>query len=329
MGQDTVESAKPVRGGILRAFGRAASWGAWGIAGLFLLVSFSFGYALSTDAVRHYEAFDEAVSRWQSNADFRQICREYSILSNRALTSPFLYGWKPSDAVMFLRSLPGLPPHLRVNPGSRHHYDEFDRGALSAYLHLCSEQGVETFLDSFESLGRGEGPTDERILAFMRGFGMRKPVRVDAVAVENVRRMVLEVAADRPLSVRTRVGARLSPSIGSIARRLGVPADPHEMTLAQQEEVFVLLDDEVKAQDYELWRAKQFSDFLGGIWAQSYGRQYQDVIGPVVVLHKVGRVAFPVLLAVIVWRAVVAWRARHGAGERQPVASGGVPVEES
>ena len=57
------------------------------------------------------------------------------------------------------------------NPGSARHYDQFGRGALSAYLHLCSEQDVEAAAPMIDDLAAHRDKlTEADAISFLRSF---------------------------------------------------------------------------------------------------------------------------------------------------------------
>src|SRR3954469_23070969 len=72
----------------------------------------------------------------------------------------------------------------------------------------------------------------------------------------------------------------LKPHITTLARELNVPEDPEAMTREQQYAVFDRLDGYVRRNDPELWRTKQLSDFLGGVWGQVFSPPYTILLSP-------------------------------------------------
>ena len=204
--------------------------------------------------------FDAAVLRWQTNPDFRAVAREYVTLGVRAMQARFC-GIRAKTVVLGFRSLPGLPASLAVSTTSESHYEDFSRGELPAYLHLCDEQGVEDFIPIIEELLAGQQPmSDERIVAFLRSFTMPVPVASDAGAVRSVRALLADVAATPPrFAVRNRIGAALKATAARIV--------PSAAGMSH-------LDAWLRANDPQLWRTKQVSDLLAGIWAQGYGQIY-------------------------------------------------------
>ena len=89
--------------------------------------------------------------------------------------------------MIFLRSLPGLPEHLRVNDTSYAHYTNFTRGPLSAYMHLTREQGLADTLKMLKELGAKDAPTDDDVREFLRQYKLHYAVVTDAGAVASVR----------------------------------------------------------------------------------------------------------------------------------------------
>jgi hypothetical protein len=67
------------------------------------------------------------------------------------------------------------------------------------------------------------------------------------------------------------------------------------------------LDAQVRTTNPELWRTKQVSDFLAGIWAQAYGRIYQTGI---VWLLRIQRLSQILLMVMCIALTYWFWRAR-------------------
>ncbi|HEX8916746.1 MAG TPA: hypothetical protein VF796_30630 [Humisphaera sp.] len=101
----------------------------------------------------------------------------------------------------------------------------------------------------------------------------------------------------------------------ALAKELKLPEDVDEMTPEQQAVVFERLDGYVKLKDPELWRAKQVSDFLGGIWAQVYGPPYGIILNPFVTAVTVCRYVFVLLLAGLLLSEYRRARAAEAAGQ--------------
>jgi hypothetical protein len=252
-------------------------------------------------------AFGDAVERWGRDPDFRAVAREYVLLGHEAMTVRCC-GITAERFVMALRSVPGLPKAYSVNPTSAQHYDAFTRGPLSAYLHLSFEQGISDGVRMVEDMGRLEEMNDDRARAFLRSFNLPGRTPTAAGAVTSVRRLLDDVQPSRPLFVREPIGARLRPHIEFIARELRVPTDPLRMTADQQRVVWDALDEHVRRADAELWRTKQVSDFLGGIWAQGYGGIYEALIGWVLWTQALARVVGSALLGAIALWLIIRYR---------------------
>jgi hypothetical protein len=237
--------------------------------------------------------FLEQAGRWQNNPEFRGVAMDYCVRGSRALrTRPFMIPAR--SLVLGVRSLPGMPKQYAVNETSFAHYDAFSRGPLSAYLFLCDEQSVPSFVSALEDVGlRGEPRR------FLDAFHMDAPVCKDAGAVSSVTALVRDTSADKPFVRRENVGPMLLPHVGAVARELGVPEDPKSMTPDQQGAVLERLDDSVRAADPELWRTTQLNDFCCGVWAPVCGPEYSYVITPLLTLHQLGWVGMILLL--VVW----------------------------
>jgi hypothetical protein len=206
-----------------------------------------------------------------------------------------------------------------VAPTSQRHYSNFTRGPLSAYLHLCGEQGLEDVLGDIEWMGRTANLTDDDIRVFLGNFRIDPPAVRDAGAVRSVRSLLADIEAARPLAVRTTTPALLLPAIRAIAAREGMPTELGEMALEQQMAILEQLDEHLRRTDAELWRTKQVNDFLNGVWAQSFGLTYNWLVVPILWTRNICRIAVAVLLAagVIRW---VARRKKHlaAAAQEQP-----------
>ena len=230
---------------------------------LALCALLTFGVTADDEAA--LRGFDEAADGWQADPEFRAVAMDYCVRGARALhTRPLLLS--ADNVMMGLRSLPFLPKRFAVNPTSRAHYDNFGRGPLSAYLHLCGEQSVRDFAGVLESLGKQTTRTPDDLRKFLDAFQMDYPVCKDSGALDSVARLLDDADAARPLAVRDDVGPLLAPHIAALARELQIPDDVARMTPAQQLAVLQRLDDFVRRRDPELWRTKQLNDFCGGVW---------------------------------------------------------------
>jgi hypothetical protein len=291
----------------LRRTGAVLKWVGRGVLALMILLLTAVGFGTDAHEAAKMRQFSDAVDRWQTNPDFRRVQIEYVEMGSEAMRTrlAFVPGTK---AVIFLRSLPGLPEHLRVNDTSYAHYTNFTLGPLSAYMHLTREQGLADTLKMLKGLGTKEALTDDDIRDFLRQYKLHYPVVSDAGAVASVRSLLNDVDGGRTLAVQDGVSERLMPHIAEVAKGLGYPTDLKEMTPDAQLEVWHMLDTQVRETDYELWRTKQVNDWLNGVWAQVYGTMYSGLINPTLTLREFGRVAGPIML--MAWLGVVAWRWR-------------------
>jgi hypothetical protein len=249
-----------------------------------------------------YRSFTEAVQRWQTNPEFRSIAVDYSTRGS-AGASASLWFIPARRIIMAIRSLPGLSEKYAVNPTSQQHYDNFSRGPLSAYLHLCSELDLPESLGVMEAEARKNDLSDEEMGKLLATFKMGFPVANDHGARAATAAMFRDTsAATSSFAIRTNIGPYLVEPIHQIAADLNVPANPKEMTFDQQQAVLDRLDSYVRSHNPQLWRTKQMSDYFGGVWAQVYGPPYSMLIQPVLVAQQVCRVLLVVMLAGIVLR---------------------------
>src|SRR6266550_4418370 len=231
-------------------------WSARVLLSLVILFALAIGFGTGGADAEKMRVFADAVDRWQHNPDFRQVQIEYVEMGSDAMRSKL--GFVDSKTViMWLRSLPGLPDHLKVNDTSFAHYTNFAYGPLSAYMHLTAEQGLTETLKMLGYLGNKEQLTDEDIRRFLAEFKLHNPVASDAGAVESVRSLVNDVDAGRKFQIDTNLSARIIPHIAAVAQRLGYPVQIAQMDPWAQREVWQMLDDEIRQSDYELWRTKQ------------------------------------------------------------------------
>lgn len=294
------------RSRLLRIASRLARWALWAVFLLSLLVGFGI-----TGGER-IAAFREAVGTWPQK-DFRHITWEYATLGHEAMRSGVV-GVPAGRIVMILRSVPGLPESLAANPGSELHYQRFNQGPLSAYLHLSSEQGPGQ-VGLFEKLAANGPPDDDTLQKFLSDFKLNAPISTTPQAVQSLRRLLADTDANRPYAIRDVVGIKLlQPHIDAIALREGIPSVPDKMTSAQQYRVLDLLNDQVKSADHELWRAKQVNDFLSGVWGQGYGPTYVGLIDGINVARNIARGIAVAGMAIVV--ALIVRRRR-----RQPTDS--------
>jgi hypothetical protein len=246
------------------------------IAAVVFLVACALAIGITPGDLARIRAFDGAVSRWQSNPDFRAVTFEYVDLGSRAMQAR-ICGIRAKSAIMAFRKIPGLPESLAVNPTSQSHYDDFSRGPWAAYFHLAGEQDVPLGIGLLEKLG--SEPSDEQIRAMLAGFSMPVPIATDDGAVASVRSLLADIKADHPIPRSSNLRSAISESTMTEADRYSVD---YQMTLLR------ILDQQLKKRDFELWRAKQVNDFLAGIWAQGYGQIYSSGIKAVLVARTVG-----------------------------------------
>ncbi|HZK79502.1 MAG TPA: hypothetical protein VFC46_00505 [Humisphaera sp.] len=250
------------------------------------VVLITFGISGPDEAA--FRAFDESVDRWQTNPEFRAVAIDYCIGGSRAMmTRPFLIPAK--STIMTLRSAPGLPKKYAVNATSALHYQNFSRGPLSAYLHLCSEQDVPDMIGIIEAAGRKPRRTPDDLRQVLDGFHMDFPVAHDAGAMASVEDLLADTDAGKTFAIRTNIGPMLLAPIAQIAADLHVPANPKDMSADEQRAVLDRLDRYLKSHDQELWRTRQVSDLCGGVWAQVYGPPYRAVVAPLLIAKEVCR----------------------------------------
>ena len=301
-----------------------ARWTGRVLFALVILIAFAVGFGTPSSDAERMRAFAEAVERWQHNPEFRQVRVEYVEMGSDAMRTRLCW-MDATRCVMALRSLPGLPEHLRVNDTSFAHYTNFTKGPLSAYLHLTAEQGLTDTVKMLKELGAKPNPTDEDVRAFLNQYKLHYPVASDAGAVRSVRSLLAEVDPARDFTTEKGVAEKFKTHITAIAGRMGYPTDADAMTPAQQRDVWLALDDHIKEHDYELWRTKQVNDWLSGVWAQVYGTMYSGLIYPTLRIRDAARVAAPVML--MVWLAWTAYRRRRIVEQPMPALQPQLAVE--
>ena len=271
--------------------------------------------------------FATAVDRWQTGPDFRKIQIEYVEMGSEAMRTRVAFA-TTTDGIMFLRSLPGLPAHLKVNDTSFAHYTNFTRGPLSAYLHLMTETGeLKHTLQMLDYISKQKDLTNEQIRKdFILNYKFDGyKVASDDGACDSVSALINEVDAARGFKITDHVAERLKPHIAAVAGRLGYPSEVTRMTPEQQTHVRDLLDGQVKETDYELWRIKQVNDWLNGLWSQVYGTMYAWIIGPTLTLRGICLWLGPLML--ISWVGLVAWnRKKRAALHAAPAADAESPL---
>jgi hypothetical protein len=270
------------------------------------LLSGGFGFGMGCDDIGRARAFTDAVRRWQTNPDFRAVQDEYVTLGAEAMSAR-LCGIPAERYIMSFRSLPGLPSYLAVSDSSEAHYRAFSRGPLSAYLHLAGEQGVGGGVAMVEDLGRRATLSDDDVRGFLRGFKLPVPVATDDGAVASVRRLVRDtMPTTQPFAIRESI-------VPAIRRHVG--SDVDSIRRDEQERVMRTLDDDIRRADAELWRTKQVSDFLAGIWAQGYGQVYETAIDWLFVARRAARALFVVTVVLLAWGV---YRKRASGDARDP-----------
>ena len=294
---------------------KTARWTGRVLLALVIFVTFAIGFGTPQSDADKMRAFADAVERWQHNPDFRNVQIEYVETGSDAMRTRTC-GLDSTRTVMWLRSIPGIPKDWAVNDTSLAHYTSFTRGQISAYLHLCNEQGMSDTLKMLKDLGQYANPTDAQIREFIAQFKLYYPVASDAGAVESVRALLRDVDAARGFKDMPNVTQAILPQIASIAKALGYPEEPASMTPAQQHDVWAVLDETVKERDYELWRVKQVNDWLNGVWAQVYGKMYAVVIYPTLKTRDISRIGAPLLL--MCWLALVFYRRKRATAQILP-----------
>jgi hypothetical protein len=321
---DRAQAAAVRRGRIIKAI----RWAGRVVLALLILFALAVGFGTPSTDCEKMRLFADAVQRWQHYPDFRKVQVEYVEIGNEAMRTKCAFV-SATGGIMCLRSLPGLPAHLRVNPTSQAHYENFTRGPLCAYLHLTGEtsDGLANTFKMMTYVGRKPGATDEDIrkdiLLNYKFDGYQ--VCSDDGAVQSVRKLMDDVDIGRDFAITDKVRERLAPHITAIAQSLGIPTEVARMTPLQQKEVWRQLDGEVQNTDYELWRTKQVNDWLNGVWAQVYGTMYSGLIGPTLVIRETCRVVGPMLL--MGWVGLWLWRRKKAEEDAPPAINPRLAVE--
>ncbi len=277
-----------------------------------MALSLAVGFGIFPGDLARLRNFADAVGRWQHEPDFRQVQAEYVELGHRAMTV-HVSGIPAAKLVMALRSVPGLPDDLRVNPTSARHYQAFTRGPLSAYLHLAREQGTAYAVAMLEDLARHQPLGDEDCRAFLKSFKLPWPVATDAGAIASLRGLMRDTDASKPFAIRTNPTDLLRAHVIDLARRRHLPAELEQMTAVTQDALWHAFDEDLHERDPELWRTKQLNDFLAGIWAQSYGQVYVDLINGVLLARRIGQIVVAMIIVGLVGSALIGrFRARTG-----------------
>src|SRR3954467_406872 len=109
--------------------GWVKSTGVWTgrvLLSVIILFAIGMGFGTSSADAERMRLFADSVERWQHNPDFRKVQIEYVEQGSDAMrTTTCFVG--TTKGIMWLRSLPGLPPHLKVNDTSYNHYVNFTR----------------------------------------------------------------------------------------------------------------------------------------------------------------------------------------------------------
>lgn len=281
-----------------------------GLAALLQVGVLVLGFGTTSGDAEKLRAFDDAVARWQHDPDFRPVQTQYVELGSQAVRTR-VAGIRTGEAILMLRSLPGLPEYLRVNSTSQAHYQSFSDGPLSAYLHLAAEQGLPSAAGLLQDLGRRGFLSDQEIVSFLGNFKLHDAVIADAGAVRSVRSLIGDVDPARGFPMTTGVVEKIQDRASKLAAEMGYPADLAKMSPAQQQAVWNRLDASIKHYDPELWRSKQVNDWLSGIWAQGYGPMYSSVIGPTLKARRICRVGGPLVL--LGWIGLALRRRRRAA----------------
>jgi hypothetical protein len=287
-------------------------WGARILLSLLILFALLMGFGTDSRDAEKLREFSDSVEHWQHNPDFRQVQIEYVEQGSDAMRTKTAFV-DTTRAILWLRSIPGLPDDLKINDTSLAHYTSFAKGPLSAYMRLTGEQGMADTLKMLRDLASREKISDADVREFLSQYKMPRPIIADAGAVESVRSLCNDVDPTRTFVVQKDVGALLIPHIATVAKQLGCPPDINKMNPDEQREVWDMLDSEIHETDYELWRSKQVNDWLNGVWAQVYGTMYSGLINPTMTVREVGRVGGPMML--MAWVGFGLWKRKRELAE--------------
>src|SRR5688572_5311737 len=111
---------------VVRGAGAVAWWGGRAVLALLIVILLAVGFGTDGRDAGQMRQFADAVDRWQTNPDFRHVQVEYVEMGSEGMRTQFAFV-DATRAVIWLRSLPGLPEHLRVNDTSLAHYTNFTR----------------------------------------------------------------------------------------------------------------------------------------------------------------------------------------------------------
>ena len=255
---------------------------------LVMLLVLVIGFGLSPGDQTKLSTFVDSVEQWQSNTEFRQVAAQYVTRGSDAMRSRPM-GIRSADWIMWIRSLPVMPKEFAVNDTSRAHYENFSKGPLSAYLHLCTEvellnpDGKGGYLGEFEGrFGKSAQPSNDEVREWLKGLKWDYPVIFDDGAVQSLQSAIADVEPYKPFVKKARhIDGLLQPHIAAIAGELSLPTkDVEQMTPIQQYAVIDRLDSYLRQNDRELWRTKQVSDVCGGIWGQVFSPPYLTLLAP-------------------------------------------------
>jgi len=273
-----------------------------------LVLSLLIGFGISRGDQTRLATFVDSVEQWQANTEFRQVASQYVTRGSDAMrTRPM--GFRSASWILWIRSLPFMPAEFAVNDTSRAHYENFSKGPLSAYLHLCTEvellnpDGTGGYLGEFESrFGKSAQPTDAEVRQWLESLKWDYKVVSDAGAVQSLQLAITDVEPYKPFAHRVRhIDGLLKPHIRDIAAGLKLPQEVDDMSPMQQYAVIDRLDSYLRQHDRELWRTKQVSDVCGGIWGQVFSPPYLMLLGPYLQVVEICRWIAVALLAVLVW----------------------------
>jgi hypothetical protein len=189
---------------------RLARRSAWAVGSAVFAVALVVGFGAGTSDQTRLRAFVDSVGQWQTHTDFRQVTTQYVTRGSDALRSTPM-GVRSSTWIMWIRSLPGLPKAFAVNDTSRLHYQQFGKGPLCAYLHLCTEvdllnaDGTGGYLGEFEAtFGRSADVAAAEAKAWLQGLKWDYEVSADAGAVQSLRAVIADAEPFKPFRVRDR-----------------------------------------------------------------------------------------------------------------------------
>ncbi len=278
-----------------------------------------FGFGIASRDVIRLKRFVDVLNASQTNPDFRKVVDGYCVEGSEVLRGAFWWVRAPQVVMIYRAYFARSGEEIVDEPGSKLHYEEFAKGALSSYLMLCSEQGLDEWAPVFESLG-SQGITDDSARAFLQSFKMEEPVVTDRGAIDSVRRLHEDVGLSRPLAIRSaeEFTAKISALIPTLAAEVQVPPELNAMSPEQQLAAYRELDAVVRRTDFELWRVKQCSDFLAGVWGQTYGLQYKRNIEPFLIKRDRSRLIAAICVGLLVLLVGAKWATKkHVLGEKK------------